>query len=186
MNNFFIHKDKILLAVSLFIIYLISPLIGFRYEVGVSFIFGILVVLASSPVWNIRYILKYIFFLVMIVLTRHSLCCWQPWNFLFDHGLYEPSAWPFVVISAVSSLMGWFLLDRWKHRMLYFFITMGIQMVLFLLLMNDLIDPVLVKFPHVILSKGEYPSIWEAWQFEWMLVYYLPIYFLSRKDKSHE
>lgn len=183
MSGFSFDKNKFLLAASVLLIYVMSPLIGYRYEVAVSMIFGMLVILASCPRWDVKHIRKYIIFLVLIVLARHSLCCWQPWVVLFDHGLYESSPLPFLIVFAVSSLMGWLLLERWRNRFKYAFITMGIQMMLYLILMNDVMEPVLLKFPHFLGSRGEYPGIWEAWQFEWMLVYYLPIYFLSRSER---
>lgn len=183
MKGFQFNSDAFLLIISVFLIYLMSPLIGYRYEVGVSAIFGLLLIFSSCPRRSLKHMIKYAAFLILIILARHSLCCWQPWIVLFDHGLYESSALPPMIVSLAVSLSGWLLLNDWNKRLRYLVITFGIQLILYAALINDLVDPSIVRLPHIFLQP-EYPGIWEAWQFEWMMVYYLSIYFLSRLGRK--
>jgi hypothetical protein len=107
----------------------------------------------------------------------------QPWDFLFHTGIWANSAAPLIGCSVIMAFAGWLLIEKWSHRWLYIFITLGIQIPIGLFVGEDLIQGIFENLAHFIKFKDYYPVSLQFWQFEWMLNYYLPIYFFARSKK---
>ncbi len=169
----------LLFVFSLICIYILAPNLDRRQGLLVSSCFALVLILNSRIVLQTKFILRYFIFIGIDLLTYFILFDDRTWNYLFGGGLFESSPWPLIVCSLIMSMAGGLLLNTWSDRFKYFFITSGLQipiaifvgtpgMVFFLNRMSDVLG-----FHH------DYFGAWQAWQFEWMLTYYLPIYFLN-------
>lgn len=178
-------NNWLILIFSLIAIYVLAPDLDRRHGVLVSMAFAFILILNSGLLGSSRFIGRCLLFIGIDVSTYFILFNEQPWNFLFDAGLYDSSVAPLIVCSLIMSLAGGLLLRTWPDRVKYFLMTSGLQIPIALSVGTPLVESWLNQGSLLLGFDQNYSGAWQAWQFEWMLTYYLPIYFLSKKHIVH-
>ena len=177
-----------MLIFSLICIYFLAPDLDRRHGFFVSMAFSAILILNSGWLGSRRFIWRYLLFVGIDVLTYFILFNEQPWDFLFHAGLYDSSIAPLVFCSLIMSLAGGLLLRTWPERIKYFCITSGLQILIAFFVGTPVMESWLNRFAAWCGFYSNYSGAWQAWQFEWMLTYYLPIYFLNNKyiSQTHQ
>lgn len=175
----------LILIFSLVSIYFLAPDLDRRHGVFVSLAFASILILTSGLLGSSRFIGRCLLFIGIDVSTYFILFNEQPWDFLFHAGLYDSSVAPLIFCSLIMSLAGGLLLRTWPDRVKYFLITSGLQIPIALCAGTPLLESWLNRLAAGLGFYQNYSGAWQAWQFEWMLTYYLPIYFLSKKHIVH-
>lgn len=175
------NHNLILLIFSLISIYILSPDLDRRHGVLISVGFALILILNSGVTWRPQFILRYILFIGVDLLTYFMLFNDQPWDYLFHGGLFESSPAPLIVCSLIMSMAGGLLLKDWPDRFKYFLITSGLQVPIAIFAGTPLVESSLDRLADTLGFYQDYSGAWQAWQFEWMLTYYLPIYFFNLK-----
>lgn len=176
-----INYDWPLFLLSLVCIYMLAPDLDRRHGLFVSTCFALILILNSRMIWHTRFIVRYVIFIAVDLLTYFILFNDQPWNALFHGGLFESSPAPLIVCSLMMSLAGGLLLKNWPDRLKYILITSGLQIPIAIFVGTAPVESLLSHLAKVLGFNQQYSGAWQAWQLEWMLTYYLPIYFLSKK-----
>ncbi|MCB9772330.1 MAG: hypothetical protein H6754_07250 [Candidatus Omnitrophica bacterium] len=176
------NYDWILLIFSLVSIYILAPDLDRRHGFFVSTCFALILILSSRMILQTKFILRYIAFIAVDLFTYFILFNDQPWDILFNGGLFESSPAPLIICSFLMSLAGGLLLKNWPDRFKYFFITSGLQVPIAIFAGMPTVETLLSRVASSLGFYHNYSGAWQAWQFEWMLTYYLPIYFLSKKN----
>lgn len=172
-------RDNILLVIfSLLGIYVLAPDLDRHHGPLVSMAFALILILNSRP--QRKYWGRYAAFIGVDMLTYYILFSPEPWDSILKGGLYESSAWPLVVCSLIMSLAGGLLLKDNSARIKYFLVTSGLQVPIAIFVGTPPLEDALVELSKVLEYDHYYYGAWQAWQFEWMLTYYLAVYFYSR------
>lgn len=171
----------LMLIFSLICIYLLAPDLDRRHGILVSTAFAAILIFNSGLVASGRFFWRCLLFIAIDVLTYFILFNEQPWDFLFHAGLYDSSVAPLVFCSLIMSLAGGLLLRTWPDRLKYFCVTSGLQIPLAFFVGTPAVEAWLNRLAALLGFYPNYSGVWQAWQFEWMLTYYLPIYFLNYK-----
>lgn len=170
-----------MLIFSLISIYVLAPDLDRRHGIFVSSAFAVILILNSGLLASRRFFWRCLLFIGIDILTYFILFNEQPWDFLFHSGLYDSSIAPLVFCSLIMSLAGGLLLRTWPDRLKYFCVTAGLQIPLAFFVGIPVVEFWLNRFAALLGFYPNYLGAWQVWQFEWMLTYYLPIYFLSNK-----
>lgn len=173
--------DWLLLIFSLVCIYILAPDLDRHHGLFVSTCFALILILNSRMILQAKFILRYVIFIAVDLLTYFMLFSDQPWDALFHGGLLESSPAPLIICSLIMSLAGGLLLKSWPDRYKYFLITSGLQIPIAIFVGTAPMESFLSFIANTLGYYHNYSGAWQAWQFEWMLTYYLPIYFLSKK-----
>ena len=173
--------NGLLLIFSLLCVYILAPDLDRRDGHLGSIAFALILILNSRIVWQAKFVWRYLVFIGIDLLTYFILFNDQPWDFLFSGGLFESSPAPIIICSLIMSLAGGLLLKSWPDRLKYFFITSGLQIPIAFFVGVPSIESFFSSLSDMLLSYHHYFGAWVVWQFEWMLIYYLPIYFLNLK-----
>lgn len=165
-------------------LYLLAPTLDRRVGVLVSVAFALFNIIASRAQVDIRDWRRPLVYTGISVITYFILFNDQPWDFLFHGGMFDSSPAPLIVCCLIMSLAGGLLLKSWKNRALYALITLGLQVPVGLLIGTDGIQRLFTDLAAAVLYDRFYLESWAFWQFEWMLTYHLPFYFLA-SDQEH-
>ncbi len=176
--------NGLLLIFSLICIYVLAPDLDRRHGPLVSIAFALILILNSRAVWQAKFVWRYLIFIAVDLLTYFILFNDQPWDFLFSGGLFESSPAPIIICSLIMSLAGGLLLKNWPDRLKYLLITSGLQIPIAIFVGSSLSVAVLNRMADTLGFYHDYFGAWQVWQFEWMLTYYLPIYFLNLKHSK--
>lgn len=185
MREYLKRNNLILLFFSIIVIYFLAPTLDRRYGVLVSSSFALINILSSHIIIRKWRIVEYISYLFISIGTYYILFNDQPWDLLFGGGMFDSSAVPLIVCSIIMSFNGWLLLHGWKNRITYLIITLALQIPFAIIVGTNVIQKILFEFSDFLHYVEYYSGSWQVWQFEWMLTYYLPIYFLAHKSKIH-
>ena len=166
---------------SLMAIYFLAPDLDRRHGPFVSICFALILILNSRIIWQPKFVLRYVIFIVIDLLTYFILFNDQPWNYLFHGGLFESSPAPLIVCSLIMSLAVGLLLKNWPDRVKYFLITSGLQIPIAIFVGTAPLESFLTRIADTLGFYHSYSGAWQAWQFEWMLTYFMPMYFLNLK-----
>ena len=174
-----IRNNWLLLIFSLVCIYLLSPDLDRRHGPLVSLCFALIFILNSRISGQPNFVLRYFLFIIIDQLTYFILFNDQPWDYLFHAGLYASSPVPLIVCSLIMSLAGGLLLNNWKDRVKYFLVTSGVQIPIACFAASGLAVDLLNRLANSTGFDQDYAGVWQAWQLEWMLTYYLALYVFS-------
>ncbi len=179
--NIRINYHWALLILSLIGIYILAPDLDRRHGPLVSTCFAFILILNSRIVWQPKFVLRYVVFIVIDLLTYFTLFNDQPWNYLFQGGLFESSPAPLIICSLIMSFAGGLLLRNWPDRVKYFLMTSGLQVPIAIFVGADPLESFLNRIADTLGFYHSYSGAWQAWQFEWMITYYFPIYLFNKK-----
>lgn len=179
------NYDWLLLIFSLVCIYILAPDLDRRHGFFVSTCFALILILNSRIAWQTKFMVRYVVFIAIDLVTYFMLFNDQPWNFIFHGGLFESSSAPLIVCSLIMSLAGGLLLKTWPDRLKYFFITSGLQIPIAIFVGTAPLESFLSRIANGLGYLHSYSGAWQAWQLEWMLTYYLPIHFLSKRESNN-
>lgn len=176
--------DWALLCFSLGCIYFLAPDLNRAHGVAVSSAFALLLILNSGVTARPGFMYRSAAFFSIDVLTYYMLFDDQPWDLLFHGGLFETSAAPLIICSVIMSLAGWILLESWRQRWIYLGITCGLQIPIAIFAGTPAVEKALQIISDLMGYHHDYSGAWQAWQLEWMLTYYLPVYFFNNGRNS--
>lgn len=174
------------LIFSLLGIYLLAPDLNRENGIFVSSSFALILILNSGVIWKTQFIVRYVLFILIDIFTYFILFNDQPWDFFLHGGLFESSPIPLIVCSIIMALAGGLLLKTKQDRIVYLIITLGLQVPIAMIVGTPFVENVLLKLSNILGYSHSYDGAWQAWQFEWMLTYYLPIYFLNQKHLTKD
>lgn len=161
-------------------LYFLAPTLDRTMGGMISSAFALLNIYAARSFLSWRMHIRSFFYLLISVGTYYILFNDEPWQFFLYGGMFDSSALPLIVCSIIMTVAGWLLLRGWKARAVYIFITLGLQIPLGLLIGTEKIQELFSGMSRSIVYFEHYSGSLEFWQFEWMLTYHLPFYFLSR------
>ncbi len=176
-----IEYHWVLFIFSLMAIYFLAPDLDRRHGPLLSICFALILILNSAIVWQLKFILRYVIFIIIDLLTYFILFNDQPWNYLFHGGLFESSPAPLIVCSLIMSLAGGLLLRDWPDRIKYLLVTSGLQIPIAVFVGTPPMESLLNHLADILGFYNNYSGAWQAWQWEWMVTYYLPVYFFNLK-----
>ncbi len=102
----------------------------------------------------------------------------EPWDFFLYGGPFDSSAIPLLVCSMLMTVGGWLLLPGWRARGWYTIITLGLQIPIGLFIGGGSLQAFFSEVGKSIHLFEHYSASLQFWQFEWMITYHLPFYFL--------
>ena len=185
MKNEIFRRGNILrMMVTVGCLYLLAPSLDRRVGFMVSLAFALLNIFAARLLVDFKHWFRAFAYIGISVLTYFILFNDQPWDFLFQAGMFDSSPLPLVACSLIMTLAGWLLLKGWKAKLLYLFITLGVQIPIGCLVGAAQTQDLFTDLSKALHYSNFYLDSWAFWQFEWMLTYHLPFYFLSRIYKS--
>ena len=184
MSEAFKPKNLFILILSLTGLYLLAPSLDPDKGLFLSLSYGLILIVSSKIVFDRVHLIKYAAFIGIDTLTYFILFNDQPWDFLFHSGIWASSAAPLIGCSVIMSFAGWLLIEQRSHRWLYIIITLGLQVPVGLFIGGDMLQDLFANVAQILRMTQDYPEALQIWQFEWMLTYYLPIYFFARNGKS--
>lgn len=176
-------KNVVILIFSLLSLYLLAPILERDMGMWVSFGFALVLILSSHVIMDRKHILKYILYILISMVTYYILFNDQPWDYFFDGGLFESSPIPLFFCSISMSLAGGLLLTSASDRVLYAAITLGVQIPIAIIIGEDLVQYLFHMISHNFHYQDDIIGNIQVWQLEWMVTYYLPIYFLNHRDR---
>lgn len=156
---------------------------GFPVSAG----FALVLIGSSRPAFAKRRLLKYTAYLAISVGTYYFLFQNQPWEFLFGwlpDGIQQLNVWPVSICSIMMAFAGWLLLSGRAARRRYLLVTLLIQLPLSVGFHVDGVHSAFETLAKVLRYSGEYVDAEQAWQFLWLLNYYLPVYRWSRSPQD--
>ena len=152
--------------------------------VGVGFA---LVVIASNGVVSDKIrLLKYGGYIALSAGAYYILFQEEPWKGLF--GWFPQGAAGSLGLhvggcSILMSFAAWLLLPERMKRRPYLLTTLLIQLPLCAVFKFHKVQSIFSFLAAFLHYQNEYSAKAQAWQFLWMLNYYLPIYLWSRREK---
>ena len=191
IRNFKIKKpDYALLGFSVVALYLLAPALDRAQGILLSLAFGLVQILSSRREPARRF--RYAAYILIAVGSHLLLFAERLWDLILRGGVLESSLLPFIVSSVIMSWAGGLLLAEPRQRYWYWGITLGLQLPVAMLVgtegMQDLLTEIAQVLGYNKSYSENYPAALQAWQFGWMLTYYLPVFFLSRRgggDQGH-
>jgi hypothetical protein len=177
------RRDIVLLSASLCCLYILPHFMELLVPVGAGF--AVVLIGSSRPTFARRQLLRYAAYIAISVGTYFILFQDQPWEFLFGWmpgEVQEFSGVPVSPCSVIMAFAGWLLLSGRTKRRAYLMVTLLIQIPLSMVIHVDAVDSAFELLAKVLRYTGEYTDAEQAWQFVWMLNYYLPIYRWSRRE----
>lgn len=145
--------------------------------VGLSF--ALIMVLASGPTLDRPALTRYGIYAAISVATYYCLFKGPLWETLFGWLPNRVEPWTGIPVSPSSAIMayaGWLLLRDPKHRQDYVRLTLAIHLPISMLIHLDPVDSVFELAAKLLGYRSEYISGHQAWQFLWLLTYFLPVY----------
>ncbi len=179
-----INYDWLLFIFSLVCIYILAPDLDRRHGLWVSSCFALILILNSRIVYELKFLWRYFIFFGIDLLTYFILFDDRPWNYLFGSGLFDSSPFPLIICSLIMSAAGGILLRTWPKRLEYFLITSGLQIPIAIFVGTPFFVSFFNRMADSLGFYHDYFGAWQAWQFEWMLTYYIPMYFLNKNQAS--
>lgn len=184
MIKAFRWPQVLLLLFSLGVIYFLAPSLDRNQALLVSIVFALLLILSSGVVIDRVHIIRYLIYVFVDIGTYHILFSDEPWNTVFKAGLFDASAAPLIVASILMTINGFLIIKGRANRLIYAVLTLGVQIPVVFIIGEDRFQGVLTYIGQCLNYKGAYASYLQVWQLEWMLTYYLPIFFLNyNRDK---
>lgn len=174
-------RNLILLPASLLCLYIMPHFMGQIVLVGVGF--ALVLIGSSRPTFSRRDLLRYGVYVAISVGTYYILFQNQPWNFLFDwipDNVRNFTGVPVSPCSVIMAFAGWLLLSGRANRRNYLLATLLVQVPLSMVFYVDVVDSAFEALAKVMRYTDQYAAAEQAWQFVWMVNYYLPIYLWSR------
>ncbi len=160
-------------------LYLLAPSLDRRVGFMISLAFALLNIFAARLVVVFKLWFRAAAYIMILVETYFFFFNDQPWDFLFQAGMFDASPLPLVVCSVGMTFGGWLLLKGWKAKILYLLITLGIQIPIGLLIGLAQTQRIFCDISSLISYSDFYLDSWAFWQLEWMITYHLPFYFLA-------
>ncbi len=180
MKNKVFQRENILLMIGTTgCLYLLAPSLDRRVGFMISLAFALLNIFAARLLIDFKHWLRATAYIMISAGTYFILFNDQPWDFLFQVGMFDASPLPLVICSSIMTLAGWLLLKGWKAKILYLLITLGVQIPIGLLVGAAQTQSLFANFANLLSYSDFYLDSWAFWQFEWMVNYHLPFYFLS-------
>lgn len=167
-------------------LYLLAPNLDRRVGFMISLAFALLNIFAARLLIDRKHWLRATAYIVISVSTYFILFSDQPWNFFFQAGIFDASPVPLVVCSIIMTFAGWLLLKTWRARMDYVLITLGFQIPIGLFVGGGQIQHLFADLSTAFHYDNLYLDSWAIWQFEWMVTYHLPLYFLSHMRQQQK
>jgi len=164
---------KALLWVSLACLYALPHAYDNTLLVGAGF--ALVLILSSRPL-SAALRGAYALYLAISVATYHLLFENQPWEALFGwlpNGV-QGVGWPVILCSVIMAYAGWLLIAP-SDRQRYLTVTLSIQIPLALLFKLDGVEYLFDLAARALRYSGEHTDGYKAWQFAWMVTYYLPV-----------
>lgn len=145
--------------------------------------FALIVITSSRIVMARASFLKYCLYMLLSVCAYYQYMHDRPsfWDFLPGWlGKAETHIASFTISSTVMSLAGWLLLPGTAHRRKYLLATLSIQLPLCIVISYvEGIQNFLKFLGQCMRYHDENARGYQAWQFLWMLNYYLPVFIWS-------
>jgi hypothetical protein len=179
-------RQYLILILSLLGIYILAPDLDRQNGPLVSTCFALILILNSGIVWQPKYFIRYLCFIPIDIFTYYILFNDQPWDYLLHGGLFESSPIPIIFCSIIMSLAGGLLLKTKQDRIKYFIITLGLQIPIAIFAGTAFVEGLLLNLSDILEYTHSYHGAWQAWQFEWMMTYYLPMYFLGLRRQTSQ
>jgi len=175
-----------LLVISIGSLYALPHLYENTLIVGLGF--ALILSLSSRPLPIKADIQKRFAYALISLGTYFILFQDQPWEFLFERFIDDlPSRLPIALCSVIMSVAGsGFLLRGKKPKGWYVLITLAIQLPLCHYYDIAFVKDSLREIGNILLYTDKYSGDMQAWQFIWLLNYYLPVYFFSTNRKKKE
>lgn len=182
----FTRRELALLVVSLAGLYLLPHFCELIVPVGAGFAMALIG--SSRPAFARRQLLTYASYIAISVGTYYILFQEQPWKFLFGwlpERSREFGGIPVSPCSIIMALAGWLLLSDRTNRRKYMLVTLAIQVPLAAIFNIDGVHSAFQTLGKFLRYTDEHAGAHQAWQFLWMLNYYLPIYWWSHHRSSY-
>lgn len=177
------YQRLLKLFLSILGLYFLATSLDLEENLVVSTWFAVIVISAGEVVWDRAHLLRYAGYLCVANVTYYFLFKKQPWDFLSHGGSYDATILPVVVCSVGMTLAGWLLLKSRRRRFIYTVLTLGLQLPLAWMLGSDFVQVFLGHLSRSLHYQEYYAGSLQAWQFSWMLTYYLPFYIFSLLKK---
>ncbi len=161
--------DVVRMILTVSCLYLLAPNLDRRVGFMISLAFALLNIFAVRLLIDLKHWLRASLYVGISILTYFILFSDQPWNFLFQAGLFDASPLPLVVCSVMMSLSGWLLLKGWKAKIYYTVITLGLQIPIGLFVGGNQIQHLFSDLSYTFHYEQLYLDSWAIWQFEWMI-----------------
>ncbi len=174
------RKDSLLLLFSLLAFYVLGPSLDRIHGVWVSMSFALILILSSRMILDIRHVIRYFVYITISCVTYYFLNETQSWDLLLVGGIFESSALPVMICCLAMSFAGWLLLPDYSSRVIYSLVTLSLQIPVAFLVGSEFIQDYFHFLSKMFFYSEGYSGALAFWQFEWMVTYYLPIYFLAR------
>lgn len=165
-------------------LYLLAPSLDRQVGVMISLAFALLNIFAARLLVDFKHWFRAVAYIGVSVFIYFILFNDQPWDLLFQAGMFDSSPLPLVVCSLCMTFAGWLLLKGWKAKVLYLLITLGVQIPMGFLVGAAQVQDLFTDLSKALHYSDFYLDSWAFWQFEWMITYHLPFYFLSQIYKS--
>lgn len=180
MKNKVFQRENILLMIGTTgCLYLLAPSLDRRVGVMISLAFALLNIFAARLLIDFKHWVRALSYIGISVGTYFILFNDQPWDFLFQAGMFDASPLPLVVCSLMMTFAGWLLLKGWKAKIFYMLITLGVQIPIGLLVGAAQTQMLFTDMSSILSYSDFYLDSWAFWQLEWMITYHLPFYFLA-------
>ncbi len=176
-----LKNRTLLLVLSLLGLYLMPHIMKRIVPVGVGF--ALLLIGSSRPVFTKRQLLKYAAYMGVSVGTYYLLFQNQPWEALvgwMPDDVERLTGVPVSVCSILMALAGGLLLTGKTEWRKYLLATLLIQIPLSMVFTLGPIHAIFETLARVLRYTDEQIRAHQAWQFMWMVNYYLPVYLWSR------
>lgn len=175
--------SRLVLFFSLLAVYTLAPDLNRSHGHIISTSFALLLILNSGYIGNSAHFFRFFAFVGIYNLGYFLLFQDQPWDFLFEGGTFESTTMAPIICSLIFSTAGWLFIKSWPKRMLYLFLTSGIQIPIAMSVATPEVEMFLTNVSNTLWVSHEYHAAWQAWQFEWMLTHLLAMHFLSRRRR---
>ena len=153
--------------------------------VGVGF--ALVLIGSSGPAISRRHLVRYASYAAISVGTYYVLFQDQPWEFLYGwipENVRNFTGVPVSVCSVIMACAGWLLLSGRAKRRRYLLVTLLIQVPLSMVFLVPAVNSAFEALAKAMRYTDQYIPAYQAWQFVWLVNYYLPIYLWSRERDS--
>ena len=141
--------------------------------------FALVLIASSRPVFTQRQLLKYAAYVGISIGTYYLLFQDQPWEALFGwipDNIKRVSGVPVSPCSILMAFAGWLLLAGKGKQRKYLLATLLIQIPLSMVFNLGPVHSAFETLAKVLRYTDETIRAQQAWQFVWLVNYYLPVY----------
>lgn len=165
------QKKIIMLLLSLVAIYLLPR--SWDNTLLLATAFALLMITAVGISLDKRSLIRYVSYIVISNITYYILLIDEPWDFLFGWLPSDIAAIPVVGCSIIMALAGGLLLKDTSLKRRYLWLTILPQLLIGIGMEFDQFQNMMKVIGTTLYYTDQ--SSHQAWQFIWMLNYYLPL-----------